>query len=395
MRKLLTGLLLLLGCICLAQAQKLPWHKVSFQQWKNPSLITKMRISYQLEKRLERTYRQAKEAQARLPEHHHLVMGEPIQEIFNTQKLTPDLYPQQTFLTNPAQTGKYLAAHNNRLLLQEIHRMETVWAKIDENLPLLQKEAADTPQPQNPVAWLADIVPQQTTRLFIGEAHGHKEIHQAVSQFVRQIRMRQPHREIILFTEFLPENFKWNGRETVQKIDLIYAKYFDIWDQVAEEQIDIIGLELPAAVDDCCEVRYLNAKGNLRKQTVWASLEGVRLRNERWKKTLARYREQHPNALFIIYTGADHSMYNRPFTLATSGEHTFVSILYPDKYSSFEPSGRFSGKIVEKPMKGPLERLVDQLDFQRPVVHFQSPNLSQIAGFDVRIKVPVTLEMHD
>ncbi len=196
-----------------------------------------------------------------------------------------------------------------------------------------------------------------------------------------------------MFTEFLPENFIWTGRNPrIFTIPDYLQKFFPLWDQALKAQITTIGLELPAAVDDMCVVRYLTSDDNLDKQSVWASLEGVRLRNERWEKTLARYREQHPNALFIIYTGANHSLYNRPFTLANMpGEQPFVSVLYPTHYESFAPAGRFSGKIVAKPMRGPLEKLVDQLDLQHPIVKWESADLAQLAGFDVRIKIPVQL----
>ena len=73
------------------------------------------------------------------------------------------------------------------------------------------------------------------------------------------------------------------------------------------------------------------------------------------------------------------------------GEQPFVSVLYPTHYESFVPAGRFSGKIAAKPMRGPLEKLVDQLDFQHPIVKWESADLAQIAGFDVRIKIPVQL----
>lgn len=394
MRKLITGLLLTVGCISALQAQKLPWRKAPLQHLQGVSQITQINIGRQLDQRLARTYQQAKQAQAQMPVQCRLIMGEPIQQIFKTYDLNPkELYPEQTFLKNSRQTGKYLSARNNRLFMQEIQRMQTVRAQIDENLPRLQQEASSTPQPQDPISWLADIVPEQTTQLFVGEAHLYREIHQAVARLVRSLRARQPEREIFLFTEFLPENFTW-GKEPKHKILQIpeyLQSHFPTWEQAAEAQVQVIGLELPAAVDDFCEVRYLNPQGDRDKQSVWMSLEGVRLRNERWQKTLAQYRAQHPNALFIIYTGADHSMYNRPFTLANPNEHTFVSVLYPNRYRAFEPSGRFSCVPVAKPMKGPLERLVDELDFQRSVVQFQSPGLSQIAGFDVRIKLPVKL----
>ena len=355
--------------------------------------LAEIQISRQLNARMHQTYLQAKQAQMQLPTERKIIMGEPIQQIFKTRELNArELYPAQTFLKNSSQTGQYLVARNNRLFVQEIHRMKKVWAQIDENLPRLRQEATATEQPENTITWLADLIPPQTTQFFVGEAHGYPEIYQFLAQLIQELRTRQPDREIILFTEFLPENFKWTGRHpSILTVPKHTQKFFPTWDKILQAQVPVIGLELPAAVDEKCQVRYLRTDDTLDKQTVWASLEGVRLRNERWTKTLATYRAQHPNALFIIYTGADHSMYNRPFSLATPGEHTFVTILYPERYESFTPSGRFSGTLVAKPMPGPLERLVNKLDFQRPVIKWQSPDLAPIAGFDVRIKVPVTL----
>ena len=395
MRKLIIGFLLITGYIPALQAQKLPWRKVPLQHLQGTSQITQIDIGRQLEQRLARTYQQAKQAQTQISANHHLIMGEPIQKIFKTQKLnSSELYPhQQTFLKNSKQTGHYLGARNNRLVMQEIPRLQTVFDQIDENLPLLQQAASSTPQPQDPIPWLAEIMPEQTTQLFVGESHGHQEIHQAVARLVQHVRARQPEREIFLFTEFLPEDFIW-GREPKSKtlhLPKNLQEHFPTWNQALEAHVQVVGLELPAAIDNSCKIQCLNAQGTKKIRSVWMSLEGIRLRNECWQKTLAKYRALHPNALFIIYTGADHSMYNRPFTLAKKNEYTFVSVLYPARYRSFEPSGRFSCTLVAKPMKGPLERLVDQLDFQCPVVQFQSPDLAQIAGFDVRIKLPVQL----
>lgn len=377
-----------------APSRLFPWRKAPIEHLQTPSKLPEINITRQLEKRVAQTYRQAKEVQEQLPADRFMIMGNPVQKIFNTQNLDPkNLYPDQTFLKNSTQTGHYLAARNNRLFLQEIRRMEKVWAQIDENLPRLRQEAAATIQPKNQMSWLAAQIPDQTTQLFIGEAHGYSEIHQSIVQLIYQLQMKHPERKMILFTEFLPENLIWNEHPDISQLPTIFHKYFTIWDQLAQIKVPVIGLELTSVMNSNCAVRYATHQGTLTKQTVWASIEGVRLRNERWKKILAAYRAQFPDTLFIIYTGADHSMYNRPFTLANNPqEHIFVSVLYPDKRRSFQPVSRFTGVFVAKPMRGPLERLVDQLDFQRPVVKWQSPDLPHIAGFDVRIKVPVALQ---
>ena len=354
--------------------------------------LADINISYQLSQRVDQTFRQAAQAIKEIPPNRRMIMGEPIQRVFNPDELSnPQIY-NLPFLKNSSQVGKYLAARNNRLVLQETRRMQQVWAQIDGNLPRLHKEASATEQPENQITWLADAVPEHTTQLFIGERHGYPEIPQFIVELVKELRARQPERQIILFTEFLPENLKWTKRyERILSVREEVSQFFPIWNEIVQAQVPVIGLELPQAVNDVCKMRYLRADGSLDKLTVWASLEAVRLRNERWQETLATYRAQYPDALFIIYTGADHSMYNRPFTLATPGEKTFVSVLYPQRYVGYESSNRFIGIPVAKPMPGPLERLMDKLDFQRQVIKWQSPDLPAIAGFDVRIKVPVHL----
>ncbi len=402
MRKEMLGMLCLVACMVPSCAQRIPakwipWNKEPVQHLQSPRALQNINITRQLERRLNQTYRQAKKIHSQVPAGYTPIMGEPIQHIFETEKLNPaELYPAQTFLENNKQTGQYLAARNNRLFVQEMRRMKGVWAQIEANLSRLKQEAAATQQPQNQVQWLAQQIPPQTTQLFIGESHGYPEIHQFVAQLARQLRAQQPDRPIILLTEFLPENFVWTHPAQATHLPSVLYKYFTIWEQALEQQVSVIGLEHPSAVNDHCKVRFLNQKGILTKQTVWASLEGVRLRNERWKKTLQAYRANYPNALFIIYTGADHVMYNRPFTLAENPMETpFVAILYPDHQLSYEPTGRFVGIIVKKPIKGPLERLIDRLDLQNSVVKWTSLDLPAIAGFDVRIKVPVDLENID
>ena len=129
--------------------------------------------------------------------------------------------------------------------------------------------------------------------------------------------------------------------------------------------------------------------------SIWATLEGVRLRNERWINTLSSYRTKYPDALFIVYTGADHALYNRPFSLATHfpQEQTFVTALYPDKGTDFISDGKWwhVPSMTEKSYLGPLEQIHKQADFPQPVLKWSTPQLSQIAGFDVRIKIPVKL----
>lgn len=364
----------------------------------NETLLNGINISRQLKLRVDKTFQQAQELQKQLPQEYNLLTGEPIQKIYSPQILNPqELYPHNTFLKTHKQTGNYLIARNNRLFLREVRRMKQIWAQVNENLPRLQQEAQATEQPENQVSWLVEAIPPQTTQLFIGEMHGYPEISRFMSRLLPELRTQYPSRKIILFTEFLPENLKWTGQRpsTKEVLESLHS-YYPIWDSALQAQIEVIGLEIPVATkeNDCCEVRYTDRQGGSRKQRVWASLEGIRLRNERWKKTLATYREKYPEALFVIYTGSMHSLYNAPFTLAHCAEQTFVSVLYPERYVDFESSNRIS-ELEDKPMPGPLESLIDQMDFHRSVVKWQSPDLPAIAGFNARIKIPVSLPYID
>ena len=368
---------------------RLPWAKHPPRTtWAGKSDLAHMNVSYQLEKRLTQTFEQALQVQKQLPAGYNFLVGDPIQEVFKIGQLNQwELYPEQTFLKNSEQTGNYLASRSNRLVLQEVQRVSQTWAQLNQNVTRLRQEAANTPQPQDPVAWLAQIIPSQIDQLFIGESHGYEKIREFVTHFLPQLRARFTEREILLFTEFLPENFKWTepAAHDTQFPELI-RQYFPIWNAALKAHIQPIGLELPGVINDPGEMRYIDRKGHFKVNKIWASLEGMRLRNERWKKTLAAYREQHPHALFIIYTGVDHSLYNAPFPLATCDPKTFVTTLYPDKATDLESFSLLSSRMVathSKPAAG--EELVDQCE----IVQWKSPDFPPLTGFDVRIKWPV------
>ena len=208
-----------------------------------------------------------------------------------------------------------------------------------------------------------------------------------MANFIPQLRALFPQREIILFTEFLPENFKWAGKP-IRGIEFPNAlrEYFPIWNVALEAQIQVIGLEAPDVLEGPCEVRYLNEKHNLRVDKIWGSLEGLRIRNDRWQKTLAAYRRQYPDALFVVYSGVGHSLYNGPFTLATPDSKTFVTAHYPSKDSDLDSFPPFSSRMVAtRPEPVVSEELADPCE----VVQWKSPDLPAITGFNVRIKWPV------
>lgn len=370
----------------------------------NYSIAQKGIISYQLSRRVKQSFHTATQTLHHIPPGMQSSLGRPTRRARNVQDMDfKEIYPDIAFLTTSGQTANYLLSRNNRLLSREQKRMEKVLEQIDIYLPLLTRQAQQLKQPDNPLEWLADEIPLGTQQLFIGEAHGYPEIREAVRQLLTTIRDKQPRREIFLFTEFIPENVIWEDINNQNLRPPYLPNYYSVWDSAVETGIHVIGLEpkpvVQAVKNNSCTCSYLDSTGTLQNMYIWATLEGLRWRNERWLKTLTAYRTQYPDALFIIYTGADHTLYNRPFSLAAGfpKENTFLAVVYPDKKSIFIPSDKWYGAslLTDKPYADPIETLHEQADFPQPALKWSTPELSQIAGFDARIKIPVKLPEMD
>ncbi len=376
-----------------------PWKKAAKASSTSTSLkgLSSWQISQVLKKRAAASFREAKQAQALLTSSRSLAFGEPSIRVLRAKDMPQSsVYLDKPFLTTREQTANYLVSQSNRLFVRELKRIKTVWEQIDAHLPQLQEAAAQTEQSPTPITWLAQQIPQQTSLLFIGEVHGYTEIRQATAMLLTKLRQLYPTREILLFTEFLPANFHLSKNFAPQTLSL--PRYAPVWETALQHNIEVIGLEPPFILEDFCTALAITRKGRIKLISQWALLEGVRMRNEYWGKTLQKYRLQHPNALFVVYSGNGHNLYNYPFSLssALTKEKTFVAALYPDKFLKF---ASVDGSLLARepkptPFTGPLEELTEQVEFPQPVLHFKDPSLSRTAGFDVRIKLPVNLEQY-
>ena len=353
------------------------------------------RFSRILDKRLRTSFETARELQKQHPQHIDF-LGEPIRRVRRAKDMpTHRVYADKPFLTTRRQTANYMAAKSNRAYLKESkHVLE--WIKqLKNHLPQMQKAARQTAdlQAENFIPWLTEQIPARTTTLFVGEMHGFKEIHQSVEMLLISLHEQNPNREIILFTEFLPKDFQWS--EDVRPYSLALPDYAPIWQQAARKGIPVIGLEEEVSFYDFCDVEGIDPQGNVKVISQWAHLEGMRIRNESWTDTLTAYRKKYPHALFVVYTGAAHSSYYFPYSLSTAlhNERPFVLTLYPDKY--FKLNGRgLIGQMVAATHEEPLEALTKHIMFKQAVLQFKDPELSRLAGFDVRLKIPINLEQH-
>lgn len=362
---------------------------------KNTRRFNPLLVSRRLTKRVATSYQQAQKAQLALGENaRRIQMGEPIRRIRSTKDMPQtEVYADKPFLTTRKQTANYMIAKSNRLFLREIERLKRLWNTLDERLPQLQEAAQQTPQVERPIEWLAQQIPDKTTTLFVGEAHGFAEITETVDRLLALLVQRNPRQQIILFTEFLPQDFHYTANTPREALHL--KKFERLWKRAIKRNIQVIGLEPMHVMEDHCRVELLSRENSKMVTGLqWAHLEGMRLRNEVWTHTLEKYREQYPDALFVVYTGAAHSLYNYAFSLskALTKETSFVTALYPREYFKMEVEhGWFSSSLTAQlvPFPDPLDRMTHEGAFPQAIVQFTDPELAQLAGFDVRLKLRV------
>lgn len=293
------------------------------------------------------------------------------------------VYPDKDFLSTSSQTANYFMARTNRAFVQEVTRLNQVNTQLKKLYPQMLKTLQHTGNNSiqsnqesltlyNKLA--KSIDKQKADIVFIGEMHGFAEIELSIAHFIEHIRKQQPHRKIILFTEFLPEIYVESAvMPTVTKKEFWeynYLKHY-IYDTALENDISVIGLE-PNIVTRTPTIE-LTPNGETFQGSLWSSLEGLRFRNTRWINTLNFYREDFPNALFIVYTGAGHSMYTSPFSLANNfpKEKTFVVTFWP-------------GKLLQDPVSSTFG---EKFAFPQPFIEWQNPAFARATGFDALIRV--------
>ena len=290
-----------------------------------------------------------------------------------------DIYPARLALSAEQVPAYFIYQHNLRLrhwlpILDA--REEALFSYRDE----LEKHRVEVSHPRDAdMRWLADRVTDKTKYLLLGERHGFPEVTNSVATFILAMRLKYPNREIFLLTEFLPENEHW----TPSAAEDLSDDKRPVWSAAQTMAIPVIGLEpeyvtgLHDATLECTD-----CDGGSIEQAAWATLEGIRLRNDRWLRVIHNFRKKHPDALFIIYGGGGHMRYSEPYSLGArlASEHTQVVTIYPMTHMEW----------------GVSTTIVDGFDwvtegkFPQRVLWWDNPAAAKIAGFDIRIKVPVS-----
>jgi len=358
-----------------------------------------------LNERARRSIQQVCRLQNECIETFTLPFGAPVLSVLPFQRRAlKQLYPQTPFLKNSKQRADYSVARNNRLLMRELHRFQNVvWPEFEKNLPLLQQQADQLVQPKDPLDFVARQITAQTKWLFIGEHHEIPEIQTAVKTFLLNVRERQPEREIIVLTEFLPENYEWQlnefirlpgedkGYDPERPVPPSFQQdYRAMWNEFVRYGIRVIGLEPQKNLRNYMQMRMYNVyMGQTMTAPFGTSMEGMLQRNSDWKKTMEDYRTLHPDALIVVYTGSAHSLYYAPFSVSggKNPAESFVFILHPDK-RIIKDENNF---LQVSSDTGTLEDLTGyQMSFPQPLLYWSDPHLAQVAGFNAHFKVPVT-----
>lgn len=357
---------------------------------KKPGLADATRNLRTLDARVERTFNQALAAQQ---EASHLpsILSGPAKRVKGASIISPlsakRMYADKPFLQHPLLGPRlaeaYFLAQNNRLFINYVREMETFWAAFEEAIPRFYEEAENLKQPQNLLDWTVEQIPADVKDLFIGEVHDQHEITQFVSELLPRLRAQNPNRKIFLFTEFLMDGQTGNAK--ISNLLVEHAKkhyYYPVWESAQKLDIPLVGLE-SSKVQTVHPVKMADPEGHLGTTVVGATPEGIRIRNEHWWNILQKHRQENPDALFVIYTGSFHSMYNYPMSLAKrlSKKTTFVIDLTMEKLVE---DGEASYKTDN------LETLNPDLSFPQPVLKWNSPDLVELSGFDVRVKLPKT-----
>ncbi len=320
---------------------------------------TEEEITRVLTQRVQNSYRQ-------LRTQLYLTPGQHFSQPFPVSPA--EVYPDAFFLTNSQQLELYFISRNNRATRQMLTDISNQLTILQKNRRAFYAACQHPTIPSTKVpAWLASQIPQKTDYLFLGEQHKVSELKRTIISLLPEIKNRFANRPILLFTEFLPEQQRWEGSP-----DIPYKNRLAIWQQAQALQIPVIGLE-PQFVLDNSHI-YLASATPVNSENIWSSLEGAQIRNNRWSKTLAKYRKKYPDALFIIYSGDAHASYSEPHSLGSQLEHanTFVVSLHPQH--------------SQTPVF--FDILTDEVFANEPILHIQNKNFSRVAGFDIQVKVP-------
>lgn len=254
------------------------------------------------------------------------------------------------------------AARSNRLLAAQRIVQERNLRHLEEHKKEVLASMALVEQ-KSPSLYVPRMGDKQN--IFLGEDYHLVPAIKQVQVIIKDFRQRYPDKKIVLFTQFLPdsgltpaESFPSGGN---------YEEYFLAFASLKARGVDIVGLEEPGTQGHWYEKNGFLVRG---ADTAY----GRYVRHMHWAKRIKAWREKYPQAIFFIYTGAEHCSYNMPHALPqmVGGESSYVALL----------QSRVS-------LKKNLFHRWSNFQFAKPgVLYTRDKKWSQAIGFDEQLIFP-------
>ena len=306
-----------------------------------------------------------------------------------------ELYPNAPEGLTPESLAYYIAIKSDlearKLSVTQGEREEQ--AKALWNTPgFLEKVCIGNTVPEEKEAkWLASQIKPDTQYLLVDAEYNGPEIHLFISDLVEEIQSIHKARKIFLLSEFFGEEFQAYHQDIslYGSNDSLRLALFHAGDVVEisalAHNIPVFGLEpnfvLEAKQRNEDEAKLAHHHGYYGND-LFAQPEGIRLRNERWLKTIRAYREKYPDALFIVYAQKENLGYGASYSLGDvlAGEKTFV--VEVGHRGSRPPSEKWKSATVGLEELSPeVRRTIER----EKVLWMEDPKEARVMGFDVRI----------
>lgn len=322
--------------------------------------------------------------------------------LWNGQTLTDDLniapedlYPQKSFLQNQEQLRLYFLARNNREQTKYYRKLYARYQAIGRRLnDFKQAQTPITHPADQDLLWVIQQLPNNLSYLLLGEFHLFPDIMARVALLIHYLHyFAQPERQIIVLTEFLPEMTTYEPNIPLHS-SVTYYK--DIFEYIYKMDIPIIGLE-PDVTSKMAFNKVAESAEAIGKEaldishSVSVTLEGTRFRNVRFLKTIEKIRQQHPEALIIVWAGNTHIEYPEPYSLGKTlaGPETRVISLEPEYVPIPKDKERRWRRYITK-----FDIATDKQFINNRLIQFNDPELTKLSGADIRWRVSVSQEIN-
>ncbi len=359
------------------------------------------KVSAQLSQRVQHTYQQANRLEQALVTHPLLsILYRPQAATRLNHKLDielrDNLYPQlKEILHTNRQLTHYFLSQNNRQIIKNIPYEKARILNMQQHIERLKANQHISPYPAKyDLDVVVNAIPTSTDYLLLGEVHNVPEIHQQMARLIPKLRSKFKYRKIIWLTEFLPELISADLLQQEVPPALMH-----LWKTAIHRHIPVVGIEsLHTYVEDYELWDWPSFLHMQPKTSIWETKEGIRLRNECWKKQIALIRKRNPTALIVLHAGFGHLDNTEQYSLGTylhEQGNTFTISFVPGL--TFQDSADGARELLEFVNEDfPSDGLIPtsffdfatQGEFFQRILEFGKEDW-KITGFDVQIKIPI------